>query len=77
MIKQSIRRISIATLAVLTLVNIYGCENVPATEPEHDSANIAENTINESEEIKVEETIQEETLPTFEEAIESIREKSI
>ena len=77
MIKKSIRKISMAAIAVLTLVNIYGCENVPATEPEHDSANIVENTINESEEIKVEETIQEETLPTFEEAIESIREKSI
>ena len=77
MIKKSIKKISMAAIAVLTLVNIYGCENVPATEPEHDSANIAENTINESEEIKVEETIQEETLPTFEEAIESIREKSI
>lgn len=82
MIKKSIGKISMTALAVLTLINIYGCENIPAAEQDHDSAKIAENTIIQNEETKIEEPIQEEineekTIPSFEEAIESIREKSI
>ena len=77
---KSLKVFSITLCIALLWLSLYWCDNAPWEEPTHNSATVIGNTTG-AEEITSKETketvVEKKSIPTFEEAVTTIREKSI
>ncbi len=80
MLKKSLKTLSISLCIWLLSISIYWCDNAPGEEPTHNSAAITNKTIENTitgDIQTTEEKVEQKSIPSFESAIESIKEQSI